>query len=80
LRVIAALLAILFLTLWLALGANRGWTKTTRTRMSKDPVTELDYPMIEKHFSPGIEVLGFGLLACAALAGLSFTIQKRKQL
>jgi hypothetical protein len=80
LRVIAALLAILCLAVWIALGANRGWTKTTRTRMEKDPVTEIEYPVIEKHFSPGIEVLGIGLLASVALAGLSFTIKKSKQL
>ena len=80
LRVIAALLAILCLAVWIALGANRGWTKTTSTRMEKDPVTEIEYPVIAKHFSPGIEVLGIGLLASVALVGLSFTIKKCKQL
>ena len=80
LRVAAAVLAIPGLAVWFALGANRGWTKTTHTRLAKDPVTEIDYPVVEKQFSPGIELLGIELLAAAALVGLSFTIKKQNQL
>jgi hypothetical protein len=77
LRVTAALLAVICVAGWLALGANRGWTKTTRTRMEKDPVTEIEYPAVEKHFSPGVELLGAGLLLSAALAGASFVFKPK---
>jgi len=66
---------VISVTAWLALGANRGWTKTTRTRMEKDPVTEIDYPKVENDFSPGVELLGAGLMVSAMLAGVSFLVR-----
>jgi len=64
--------------LWLAFGANRGWTKTTRTRWEKDPTADnMDIPVIEKHFSPGVEALAAGLLASVALAGTSFAFKPK---
>jgi len=77
LRVVALLLGLTSIALWLALGANRGWTKTTRTEMKKDPITEIDYPVIEKDFSPGVEALGAGLMISAAVAGLSFAFKPK---
>ena len=77
LRVAALLLGISCVALWLVLGANRGWTKTTTTQMKKDPVTEIDYPVITKQFSPGVEALGAGLIFSAALAGLSFAFKPK---
>ena len=62
---------------WLALGANRGWTKTTRTHMEKDPVTEIEFPKVERHFSPGVELLGAGLVLSVVLAGISFFIRSK---
>ena len=62
---------------WLALGANRGWTKTTRTHMEKDPVTEIEFPKVERHFSPGVELLGAGLVLSVVLAGVSFFIRSK---
>lgn len=70
-------LVLLCLALWIALGANRGWTKTTHTRMEKDPVTEIEYPIVAKHFSPGVDVLGAGLLFSAVLAGISFAFKPK---
>jgi hypothetical protein len=77
LRVAAVLLAMICVAAWLARGANRGWTKTTRTHMEKDPVTEIEFPAVEKYFSPGVEALGAGLLFCAALAGVSFAFKPK---
>lgn len=62
---------------WLALGANRGWTRTSETRMEKDPVTEIEYPVIEKRFSPGIELLAAGLLVSAALSTVSLFVRPK---
>lgn len=71
-------LAVLCIVSWLALGSNRGWTKTTRTRMDKDPVTDIVFPTIEKHFSPGLELLAVGLLASAAFAGASLACKPKQ--
>ena len=76
-RVAAVLVGFLFIVIWFALGANRGWTQTTRTRMEKDPVTDIEFPKVEKHFSPGVEALGAGLLVAAAIAGISFAFQPK---
>ena len=63
---------------WLALGANRGWTKTTVTRWQKDPVTEIDGPVIEKKFVPGIDLLAASLAAALAVFVLSLFTSKTK--
>ena len=70
-RLVASLLAVLCVAGWFVLGANRGWTRTTQTRMEKDPVTEIEFPIVEKRFSPGVELLALGLVISAALAGVS---------
>ena len=63
---------------WLGLGANRGWTKTTVTRWQKDPVTEIEGPVIERRFVPGIELLVLGLAGSLALFIAAFFLSKTK--
>jgi hypothetical protein len=69
--------AVVCVAAWLALGANRGWTRTSQTYTKMDPVTEIEYPVIEKRFSPGIELLAAGLLVSAALATVSLFIRSK---
>ena len=49
----------------------------TRTRMEKDPVTDIEYPIVEKRFGPGIEMLGAGLFVSIALIGVSFAFKPK---
>ena len=77
LRVAALAVAILSLGLWVALGAHRGWTRTTDTRWEKDPVTELEGPVVVKKFVPGVDLLGASLTAAAVLLGVSFIIRSK---
>ncbi len=77
LRLAAAVLGAVSVAVWLALGANRGWTKTTKTELKKDPVTEIEFPVIIKQFSPGVEALAAGILLAAALAVLSFAFKPK---
>ena len=63
---------------WLALGANRGWTKTTVTRWQKDPITEIDGPVIEKKFVPGIDLLAVCFAGALALFVASLFVSKSK--
>lgn len=64
---------------WLVLGANRGWTKTSVTRWQKDPVTEIDGPVIEKKFVPGIDLLAVCLAGGLALFVVSLFVSKTKK-
>ena len=63
---------------WLALGANRGWTKTSVTRWQKDPVTEIEGPIVEKQFVPGIDLLAVCLAGTLALFIVSLFMPKTK--
>jgi hypothetical protein len=63
---------------WLALGANRGWTKTTVTRWQKDPVTEIDGPVVERKFVPGIDLLAVCLTGALILFIASLFLSKTK--
>ena len=71
-------LAVVVLAGWLALGANRGWTKTTVTRWQKDPVTEIDGPVVEKKFVPGVDLLAVCLTGALALFIASLFVSKTK--
>ena len=75
---IALGLAVVVVAGWLALGANRGWTKTTVTRWQKDPVTEIDGPVVEKKFVPGIDLLAVCLAGALALFVASLFVSKTK--
>jgi hypothetical protein len=78
LRMLAAMLALGSLIAWLASGANRGWTKTSVTTWQKDPVTEIEGPIIEKRLQPGIDLLALALLSAAGLFGASMVCFKTK--
>ena len=71
-------LAVVVVAGWLALGANRGWTKTSVTRWQKDPVTEIDGPVIEKKFVPGIDLLALCLAGALALFVVSLFVSRTK--
>ena len=57
---------------WLACGANRGWTKTSVPLHKKDPVTEQDYVEWQKKFVPGIEFIVAEMGVALVLFGASF--------
>ena len=73
---IALGLAVALAAWWLLTGAHRGWTKTTVTRWQKDPVTDIEGPVIEKRFVPGLDLLALGLAGAAALYLASFFVAK----
>jgi hypothetical protein len=77
-RVLGVITAVVVTSVWLAAGANRGWTKTTTSEMLKDPVTEIEYPGPRKTtFSPGIEVLGSGWALAVVFVIASFFIKSK---
>jgi hypothetical protein len=77
LRVAALFLALAVVVFWFARGANTKWTKNSAMRVVKDPVTEIEGPVYEKRFVPGIDFLGEGLAGAALVAGASFLFRRK---
>ena len=77
LHILAAVVAMAVVTLWLMTGAHWGWTQTQVTEMLVDPVTELEYPVIEDRFVAGVEIVGGGMLLALAFVGVSFLFAKQ---
>jgi hypothetical protein len=63
---------------WLATGANRGWTKTTKPNGTLDEVTGIVDQTPVKSFQPGVDFLGAAFGGGALLAGASFFFRKPK--
>ena len=76
-RILALVAALVAVGVWLATGANRGWTKTSVPVKTLDAVTGIEAVNYEKRFVPGLDFLGGALLASAALAGLSLFFRKQ---
>lgn len=79
LLILALIMALTTVAVWLATGAHRGWTRTTETEMQLDPVTEIEFPVERKRFVMGVELLGGGLFAALALAGISFLFKTKPE-
>jgi hypothetical protein len=63
---------------WLGFGDHRIWTQTTVTRWQKDPVTEIDGPVVEKKFVPGLDLVAVCLTGALALFVSSLFVSKTK--
>ena len=81
LRILALALAMIAALVWLALGANRGWTRTSVPVKTVDEVTGIEGVQYRHQFVPGIDLLGVALLGAGLLAGASmfFRNQQPKQ-
>jgi len=77
LRIVALVAALLAIGVWLTTGAHRGWTKTSVTVVEIEPVTGLENPVQKNQFVMGVELLGAGLAAAVALAGLSLIFKPK---
>jgi hypothetical protein len=78
LRISGIAVLLVNLSVWIATGAHRGWTITTRTEWKTDPVTEIDFPVTHDTFVMGIELLAIGLVAGLALFGIGCFVGRRK--
>lgn len=71
LRVLAAICAVCVVLVWVGMGANRGWTKTSTAIPKVDPVTEIEFVEYEEGFTPGVDFLVAGLIGSFVLLGIS---------
>jgi hypothetical protein len=77
LRAVAVILILAAAGMWLATGANRGWTKTSMPVKRTDEVTGITVDDYQKRFVPGIDFLGVALLGSGILAGASFLFRTK---
>jgi len=77
LRLMALIVAVAAVTAWLALGAHRGWTRTSAPVKILDEVTGIEGVQYRKQFVPGLDFLGAALLAASCLAGASLFFNHR---
>lgn len=77
-QILALVVFLGALALWALKGADMGWTKTTENRMELDPVTEIEYPVIEDRFVPGVDFLAGAFLCAAVLFGVSFVFGRKQ--
>lgn len=78
LRILAAILALASALAWWALGANRGWTRTSVPVKTVDEVTGIEGINYHKQFVPGLDFLGGALLGTGILAGVSFFFRNQQ--
>jgi hypothetical protein len=71
------ILFALGLVLWIATGANRGWTKTSVPIKKVDEVTGIEGIEYQKRFVPGLDFLGAAWLGSGILGGVSLFIRKK---
>ena len=76
---LAVLVALAAVVTWVATGANRGWTKTSQTIKTLDPVTGIEGITYQPKFSPGVDFLGAALAAAGLLAGASFLFRHKNE-
>ena len=75
---LALALAMLAALAWLAMGANRGWTRTSVPVKVVDEVTGIEGIEYHKQFVPGLDLLGGALLGAGLLAGASFLFRNQQ--
>lgn len=78
LNALALLVVLGAAVIWFALGANRGWTKTSAPVKILDEITGIEAITYEDRFQPGLDFLAAGFVAGGVLAGLAFVISVTK--
>jgi polyisoprenoid-binding protein YceI len=77
LQILALVVVLATGIVWLATGANRGWTRTSVEMKTLDEVTGIEGIEYRKRFVPGVDFLGAALLGAGLLAGASLLFRNR---
>lgn len=76
---LAGLIAVLNVVFWFFGGMHLGWTRSNETRMEIDPVTTLEYPIIEKRFTPGIDFLVLGMMTSGFFSVVGYFVKPKQR-
>jgi hypothetical protein len=77
LRVLALIVTLAAISVWLATGASRGWTRTSVPVKTVDQVTGIEGIEYLKQFVPGVDFLAGTLLGAALLGGASLLFRNK---
>ena len=77
LQILALAVVVATGVLWVATGANKGWTKTSVEVKTVDEVTGLEGRDYQKRFVPGVDFVGAALLGAGLLAGASLLFRNK---
>ena len=77
LQIIALAVVLAAASVWIATGANRGWTKTSVPVKTLDEVLGIEGIRYKKRFVPGLDFLGIAVLGAGTLAGGSLLFRKK---
>lgn len=77
LRIAALVVLLATVGVWVGTGARRGWTQTSKVVMHHDEIADINYPVREKTFVAGVEVLALGAGLSAALAIAARVVRRR---
>jgi hypothetical protein len=75
-RALAQVVAVAAVLAWFALGANRGWTRTSVPVRTLDEATGIEGIEYRKQFVPGLELLAVALAGAGLLGAASFLFRK----
>jgi hypothetical protein len=78
LRLLSLFVAVAAVIGWVALGANRGWTRTSVPVKTVDEVTGIEGIQYQKKFVPGLELLASALVGAVVLAGASVFFRNQR--
>ena len=78
LRILAVVVLLGAVATWLALGANRGWTKTELPVKTLDEVTGIEAITYKNGFVPGVDFLGGALVGAGVLFAASLFFRSNK--
>lgn len=67
------------LIFWFSQGAHSGWSQTQVKVMQYDEITEIEFPVWEDRFVPGVEFLGAGVSLAVVVAGLGLYLRSRQR-
>jgi len=78
LRLAATIAFLAVIGLWAATGAHTGWTQTSKVVLQHDEITGIDFPVRQKTFVAGVEILAVGTGFAAVLAVASLLGNRRR--
>ena len=78
LRILALLVAVAAIITWIATGADKGWTKTSKEIKTLDEVTGIEGIINKPTFIAGVDFLALTLGGATVLFGASFFFRKPK--
>jgi len=77
LRLAALVVLLVSAGFWAAKGAHTGWTMNQVPSKNTDEITGIEFVTYEQRYVPGLDFIGLGAGAAAALFAVSFLVPRK---